>query len=31
MRKDLEWEYADLEVSENKIKEVGLQLGFNLP
>lgn len=28
MRKDLEWEYADAEVSETKIKEIGLQLGF---
>ncbi|HDR7659155.1 1,3-beta-glucan synthase regulator [Bacillus wiedmannii] len=31
MRKDLEWEYADAEVSETKIKEIGLQLGFQLP
>ncbi|WP_147532320.1 SMI1/KNR4 family protein [Bacillus marasmi] len=31
MRKDLEWEYADSEVSEAKIKEFGLQLGFQLP
>lgn len=31
MRKDLEWEYADSEVSEFKIKEIGLQLGFQLP
>lgn len=30
MRKDLEWEYADAEVSETKIKEIGLQLGFQL-
>ncbi|MGG2134686.1 SMI1/KNR4 family protein [Bacillus sp. S2(2024)] len=31
MRKDLEWEYTDAEVSETKIKEIGLQLGFQLP
>ena len=31
MRKDLEWEYADAEVLETKIKEIGLQLGFQLP
>ncbi|MRX72845.1 SMI1/KNR4 family protein [Bacillus lacus] len=31
MRKDLEWEYADSEVSEATIKEIGLQLGFQLP
>ncbi len=31
MRKDLEWEYADAEVSETKINDIGLQLGFQLP
>jgi hypothetical protein len=31
MRKDLEWEYADSEVSEAKIKEIGLQLGLQFP
>lgn len=31
MRKDLEWEYADAEVSENVIKEIGMRLGFLLP
>ena len=31
MRKDLEWEYADSEISEAKIKEIGLQFGFQLP
>ncbi|MGG4466560.1 SMI1/KNR4 family protein [Paenibacillus alvei] len=31
MRKDLEWEYADSEVTENKVKSIGLDLGFQLP
>lgn len=31
MRKDLEWEYADREVSENEVEESGRQLGFHLP
>ncbi|SDC84856.1 SMI1 / KNR4 family (SUKH-1) [Terribacillus halophilus] len=31
MRKDLEWEYADSEIPESIIKQIGLQLGFNLP
>lgn len=31
MRKDLDWEYADAEVSETKINDIGLQLGFQLP
>lgn len=31
MREDLEWEYADSEVPESRIKQIGLQLGFNLP
>ncbi|VXB69530.1 1,3-beta-glucan synthase regulator [Bacillus sp. 349Y] len=31
MRKDLEWEYADSEVSEAAIKECGVQIGFQLP
>lgn len=31
MRIDLQWEYADSEVSEVEIKESGLQLGFKLP
>ncbi|MFB6468425.1 SMI1/KNR4 family protein [Cytobacillus sp. Hz8] len=31
MRKDLEWEYADSKVSEDEIKEIGLQFGFHLP
>jgi SMI1 / KNR4 family (SUKH-1) len=29
--RDLEWEYADSEVPESIIKQIGLQLGFNLP
>lgn len=31
MRKDLEWEYADAEVSKARVKEIGAQLGFYLP
>ncbi|WP_273834209.1 SMI1/KNR4 family protein [Guptibacillus sedimenti] len=31
MNEELEWEYADTVVSETKVKEVGLQLGFQLP
>lgn len=31
MRKDLEWEYADSEVTEAKIKEFGIQFGFQFP
>jgi hypothetical protein len=31
MRKKLEWEYADSEVSEAKIKEIGLKFNLQFP